>query len=313
MKTPKLVLTSANAASITYSFVTQDEGFKSWALCTVNDQTGELLISSDWGCWSHRWHASPEALGAPTLTAFIGGRGDVDYLARKLQGGHGGGVRFSEQRTAEAMRKLLCARRLEDGREQLEGRLEPDDYEGGRVPGRLLGQYTEAGLPLLSHREVDSSSRQGRFRKGRIPYLTAEAARTLWDEIGETIGECAPNTDMMFDRLLQLSGFADYVTDEPWDYVHTEQTPEDRALRDAVLPALIEACRSTIASRDSSAQGENSDDVRTEALHAFVAGYISSRPGDGPLGREAEKSFNRWWNDPSASRSRATRRGKETT
>src|SRR4051812_21467530 len=119
---PKLVLTSAKAASITYSFVTEgDPGdFRSWALCTVNDQTGELIITSDWGNWLHRWHASPEALGAPTLTAFIGDRTEVDYLARKLQGGSRGGERFSAERTAGALRRMLCERRLRDGREQLE-------------------------------------------------------------------------------------------------------------------------------------------------------------------------------------------------
>lgn len=302
MKTPKLVLTSAKAASVTYSFVTEGEGFKSWALCTVNDQTGELLITSDWGSWSHRWHASPEALGASSLTAFIGTRGDVDYLARKLQSEGRNGVRFSVDGTARELHRLLCARRLEDGREQLERRLEPEDYDGGRLPNHLMDRYTEAGLPIFGYHEVDSPTWQDPTRKEPLPYLTAEAARTLWDEIDETIGECSPSTDLMFDRLLRLSGFVEYVTDEPWNHVETEQTPEDRALRDIVLPALIEACRTAaLEAKD-----------RLEALRAFVAGYVASRPEDGPLGQEAEDKFNRWWNDPSVAKVRAERRGKGT-
>lgn len=304
MKVPKLVLTSAKAASITYSFVTEgDPGdFRSWALCTVNDQTGELLITSDWGSWSHRWHASPEALGAPTLTAFIGSRGDVDYLARKLQREGREGTRFSEEETTRALRRSLCERRLRDGREQLERRLEPDDYDGGRIPNHLMDRYTEAGLPILSYREVDSPTWKDPLRKERLPYLTAEAARVLWDEIGETIGECGASTDLLFDRLLRLSGFVEYVTDEPWNHVMTEQTPEDRALRDIVLPALIEACKTAaLEAKD-----------RLEALRAFVAGYVASRPTDGPLGQEAEDKFDRWWNDPSVAKARAERRGKDT-
>lgn len=394
MKIPKLVLTSANTWSTTYSFVTEGEGYKSWALCTVNDQTGELLITSDYGSWSHRWHASPEAFGAPTLTAFIGTRGDVDYLARKLQPRSQDRTRFSAEGTARELHRLLCARRLEDGREQLECRLEPDDYDGGRLPNHLMGRYTEAGLPLISYREVDAPTWQDPTRKERLPYLTTEAARTLWDEIDGTIGECSPSTDLMFDRLLRLSGFVEYVTDEPWNHVVTEQTPEDKALRDIVLPALIRACKDTISqredtnpcpdgyelipgfeglacyrkkletqveepvSRDRHGQGlpcafcdgrtanveyraaderhaivngvavcqrclgvvervigsTPVDDVaRIEALHAFVAGYVTSRPADGPLGHEAEDNFNRWWNDPSVAKARAERRGKQTS
>lgn len=304
MTTPKLVLTSAKAASITYSFVTEGDEttFRSWALCTVNDQTGELLITSDWGSWSHRWHASPEALGAPTLTAFIGTRGDVDYLARKLQAEGRLGQRFSEEKTAGELRRLLCERRLRDGHEQLERRLEPDDYDGGRIPNHLMDRYTEAGLPILSYREVDSPTWQDPLRKECLPYLTAEAARILWDEIGETIGECGASTDLLFDRLLRLSGFVEYVTDEPWNHVMTEQTPEDRALRDIVLPALIEACKDAALDADE----------RLEALRTFVAGYLASRPADGPLGQEAEDKFNRWWNDPSVAKARAARPRKET-
>lgn len=307
MKSPKkLVLTSATSASVTYSFVTEGDGSKSWALCTVNDQTGELFITSDWGSWSHRWHASSRALGVPTLTAFIGTRADVDYLARKLQGD--GGLRFSPDKTVHALRRLLCTRRLEDGRGQLENRLEPEDYDDGRLPSHLMGRYTEAGLPLLSHREIEAPSWQDSTRKARLPYLTAEAARVLWDEIEETIDEYSPRTDLVFDRLLRLSGFTDYITNEPWDYAETEQTPGDKALRDIVLPALIKACKDAT---DAAVTVSNDDASRLEALRAFVAGYVTSRPDDGSLDREAEDRFNRWWNGPDVAKARVAGHWKQ--
>lgn len=248
-KVPKLILTSAKAASVTYSFVTEGDEttFRSWALCTVNDQTGELFITSDWGSWSHRWHASPEALGAPTLTAFIGGRSDVDYLARKLQNEGRAGVRFSSTGTVRELRRLLCARRLEDGREQFERRLEPEDFVDGQLPGHLMLHYTESGLPLLSHRSIDSPTWQEPTRKEYLPYLTADAARGLWDSIEGAVGECSPNRDLVFDRLRNLPGFVEFVTDEPWHHAVSEQTPEDKALRDIVLPALIQACKDATA------------------------------------------------------------------
>lgn len=312
MKTPKLMLTSAKAASITYSFVTEGEGFKSWALCTVNDQTGELLITSDWGSWSYRWHASPEALGAPTLTAFIGRRDDVDYMARKLQSGGRGGLRFSEEKTVQALRRLLCVRRMADGRERLKYRLEPKDYDDGQLPNHLMRRYTEAGLPLLSHRQVDSPSWQDPTRKEYLPYLTAEAARTLWDEIGETIDECGSSTDLMSDRLLQLSGFSEYVTDEPWDCVETEQTPEDRALRDIVLPALIKACKSmeegelTVAAAEPVAQ--DSLVPPTHVVDQTGQPYGSERRCCNQCGMMAVsdmtivESMAEWWSLPAARR-----------
>ena len=101
MRTPELALVSAKNTATTYSFQTTGEGFKSWALCTVNDVTGELNIQSDFGNWSHRWNT--DALGSPTLTAFIGDRSDVDYLASKLQSQRGGGNRWSAGATARAL------------------------------------------------------------------------------------------------------------------------------------------------------------------------------------------------------------------
>lgn len=236
-RAPKLVLASVKAAATTYSFRAED-GFGSWALCTVNDQTGELFISSDWGGWSHRWNASPQALGAPTLTAFIG-RGDVDYLARKLQREGHGGRRFSAENTARALRRLLRERRLNDGRCQLAGRLEDDDFHYGRPLPHLQGLYTDAGLPLFGGWTV---VRQAHTE--RLPYLTADTARQIWDAIGDLANELdRSNGDLFYERLFAIPGFGDYVTNEPWEHGETEQTPEDKALRDIVLPALIQECK----------------------------------------------------------------------
>lgn len=245
--TPKFVLKSAKAAATTYSFETEGEEFKSWALCTVNDHTGEVLITSDWGSWSHRWHASPEALGAPTLTAFIGTRADVDYLARKLQKEGRNGTCFSAPKTARELNRLLCARRLEDGREQLENRLEPEDFDCGRLPNHYMSSYTVAGLPLFSHCTVPAPTWKDSTRTERLPYLTAEKARELWDAIESLGNECDRSSDLFWERLPAIPGFTDYVTDEPWEHGQTEQTFEDKALRDIVLPALIEACKATAA------------------------------------------------------------------
>lgn len=238
----KLTLIATHAAT-TYSFRAAVGEF-SWACCTVNDATGELAITSDWGNWSHRWSANPEHLGAPTLTAFIGDRGDVDYLARKLQREGNAGRRWSAHGTAAALRRRLCERRLEDGREQIDGRLEPEDLDCGRVPNRLLDRYSGQGLPLFSHRMVSAPTWRDIERKERLPYLTRDTARGLWDAIGRLADEVrGSNGDLFYERVQQIATFGDYVTESPWEYGETEQTPEDKALRELVLPALIDACR----------------------------------------------------------------------
>jgi hypothetical protein len=296
MKMPKLVLKSARSASVTYSFETEGDGFKSWALCTVNDQTGELLISSDWGSWSHRWNASPSALGAPTLTAFIGDREDVDYLARKLQKEGRGRQVFSTRETARALRRLLCERRLDDGRCQLENRLESED-----LPPRSSSDYTPEGLPVLSYRTV---SRWMGSERERLPFLTKDVARRIWDAIGDLSEELdRSNGDLFYERLSSIDGFAEYVTGEPWEHGETEQTFEDKALRDVVLPALIAACKD----RQTQDPTPADDRSRAEYLRAFVVGYIASRPGGESLGQEAEDAFNCWWNDPAVAKARAER------
>lgn len=243
MATPTLSLVSTQTA-ITYSFRAAPGQF-GWASCTINDTTGELLITSDWGNWSHRWSPDPRHLGAPSLTAFIGTRGDIDYLASKLQGGGlRAGRRWSAEKTAIALRRRLCERRLEAGRAQLENRLEPEDLDGyGRVPTHLLGRYTEHGLPIFSDHYDNAPTWSKDHGRERLPYLSRDTAHRLWDAISALANDVSRSADLFFERLQQIDGFADYVTEEPWEYSETEQTPEDRALRGLVLPALIEACR----------------------------------------------------------------------
>jgi hypothetical protein len=233
-----LALISKHSAATTYQFRNHD-GF-GWALCTVNDATGELLITSDYGNWSHRWSPDPVNLGHPTLTAFIGNRGDVDYLARKLQREGRAGRQWSATLTVQALRKQLCWRRLEDGRERIDHRQDNDDMPSHR--------HDEHGLPIYGHR-MPAEHRIGRpwdfdgKMYDTLPYLTRDAARDLWSAIGACADECGGGDGTLFyERLGNVEGFQDYVSQEPWNYGETEQTPEDKALRNLVLPALILAC-----------------------------------------------------------------------
>jgi hypothetical protein len=109
-----------------------------------------------------------------------------------------------------------------------------------------MDRYTEAGLPLFSGRLIDAPTWREPDHKKRVRYLDRDTARRIWDEIGDLADE-ADSPDLLYAQVLQLDGFTDYVTDEPWHHSETAQTPEDRALRDLVLPALIAACRGKAA------------------------------------------------------------------
>ncbi len=197
----KRVLTDAT----TYQF-TDDERF-GWALCTVNDATGELLITSDWGNWSHIWGANPHTLGAATLTHFLGRhrasgklRTDVDYFAMKLLG-RKGAYRFSATKTTAYFHKKICERRLET-------------WRGAWGYGR--------GAQLM----------------------TKQIARDLWDEIeslGNELHGCDGADQLYVERFMQLENYA-MVSEEPWEEIQTETSPEWTILNETILPALAKAC-----------------------------------------------------------------------
>jgi hypothetical protein len=109
---PKLTLVATLTGARTYHFRSADR-MGGWALCTVNDTTGELQIMSDWGNWAHLWN--PKHLGSPSLTHFIADRQGCDYLANKLLG-HDDARVLDADATIKKWRKTLCKQRLREGR-----------------------------------------------------------------------------------------------------------------------------------------------------------------------------------------------------
>ena len=109
---PKLKLVATLTSARTYHFQSTEQ-LGGWALCTVNDATGELLIVSDWGNWAHLWN--PKHIGSPSLTHFIADREGYDYLACKLLDRDDAWV-LDADATIKKWRKRLCEQRLAVGR-----------------------------------------------------------------------------------------------------------------------------------------------------------------------------------------------------
>lgn len=183
-----------------------------WAICTVSDATGELSIQSDWGNWQYRWDPNPKCLGHATLTEFIAKRGDVDYIARKLQREGKLGMRWSADGTVRELRKLLVETRLDHARQ--------------RGVRRMVRDHSGVLCDVAP--------------------LTKEMARYLWNELGYLAVECEDNPVLFDERYRRNGDFARYVTGEHWHYAVREQTPEDKALRDIVLPALIATLKDSL-------------------------------------------------------------------
>lgn len=227
----KLKLVSTELSAVTYRF--RGEAPFSWAACTVNDVTGELLITSDYGNWSHRWPVN--GLGDKTLTAFIG-QGDVDYLARKLDPSEQRGRAFSAVETIKALRRLVVKRRLENGRTRLEDRTtDPEDFgPDGKVLPYLRQNLTDDGFP--------------RYEENADWFLSKSQARELWNALGRYEGY--RGGDSFYHEVMGIPGFEEFVTSEPWEYQQSDREPPNSALREIVLPALIEACRDNTEKKD---------------------------------------------------------------
>jgi hypothetical protein len=221
---PELKLAKVHSAATTYHLVPKEEREKGfgWALCTVNDATGELTITSDWGNWSHRWSADPKHLGAPSLTHFIGSRGACNYLADKLsrESGPRSGEEFDPEATVKKFRGWLAERRLEQGRDHRELGWDPDD-----------------------HARAPSSVRQERYWHDIVNNkepLTRRIAREIWDALGGELQECR-SADLFIERFFKIQGCS-WITEEPWEYAVYSPTTGYQVLLHSILPALVEAC-----------------------------------------------------------------------
>ncbi len=211
--TPKLKLVSVSSA-VTYRFEPEGREF-GWALCTVNDATGELSIQSDWGNWSHRWNTNPSHLGAPTLTHFIADREAWDYLAAKLLGRRNC-HEWDPAATVREFRKRLVESRLERGRSY------------ARVPQCLRSpSYLEPIHPA-----------------GRI--LSRETAREMWDLLGDLEHAC--DSREFLDRFMADDDLCFWVSERPFDELQERTSRDYEILAKSILPALISACAARVQS-----------------------------------------------------------------
>jgi hypothetical protein len=227
---PELAL-SGTSSAITFHFrVADPKKHMGWALCTVNETTGELAVCSDWGNWSYRWWPGALPMSSYSfcqreregLLEFIGERGpqifegregrrdySMDYIADKLcaegrSHGRDDSRAFDAWETCKKFKRMLCEKRLE--------------YERGEIV----------------------------VRGGRDP-LSAVLARELWEALS---GELADTTDatLFCERFMHLDGW-DWITTEPWEHTVYEPTTSFLVLRDAILPALRDAAMEVVRAR----------------------------------------------------------------
>lgn len=223
--TKTLTLTSVSCTATTYEF-RSNSVWDGWAICTINDKTGELAIVSDYGNWSYLWN--PRHLGTASLTHFIAqrGAGDLAYLVNKLLGRRGC-ERFDAARTTAHLLTLLSKQRLADGQEY----------------NARLREYGD-------DRDQEIAVRHGFLDKnfnGRC-YMTAIGARDLWGQLEDLddVGDGETAAALYCERFTQLVDHG-LISDQVWEELQHVESHESKALRNIVLPALREACILQIA------------------------------------------------------------------
>lgn len=233
IRVPKFVPTRISTAT-TYHFKIDPPDAFGWALCTVNDGTGELLITSDYGNWSHRWSADPKHLGHPTLTHFIGERAGCDYLADKLTKREDR-ERFDAHETVKHMQRMLCERRLEQGRALIDWYRDEDPEDRIDVGDDWLKRT--GGVEF---REVWAFG-----DKEHWP-LTKSSARYLFRELGKLD---ASTVEGFVEAFNEIDGH-EWISVEPWhEDLRYRPDTSYRVLVEGILPALVEACAAEVKRR----------------------------------------------------------------
>jgi hypothetical protein len=171
----KELYSKSRATADVYRFVFK--GYLSgWVIFTICDETGELSVQSDWGCWGHRWNTDHLGNGA-TLTEFIRDRDPeyADYLANKLSYSMPTDHRElpDQEATEENIRKHILERRRERAitKDEAEEAWESVDY--------FIEEYAEGGpsvayynLPRILHEVLGADVHEYFFATKENPSLT---------------------------------------------------------------------------------------------------------------------------------------------
>ena len=228
-------ITKVTAGSVTYHLRPRDGDRGEWALATVNDETGELAISSDWGNWTFRWNTAH--LGRPSLTHFIADRdpGHCEYLADKLSSREEREI-FDVDETVRHMQRVLCAARLTWGRDLI------DYYRDEELEDRV--DVGDDDPPRTWHRQQVWDRH---CRTHEAWPLTKQIARSLFDALNDL---CSSGDNDNAERFVEAFFKIDaheFISEEPWEGA-LQHRPAHRYMQllHGILPALVNACRTRI-------------------------------------------------------------------
>lgn len=121
----------------------------SWAIFTINESTGEFLITSDMGNFSHRWNMG--AIAGGNLTEFIGNNTNTNYLVGKLKVGSNSSLledHIDEEETKKTI--IEYAKDSEYSKEYLDELLDELGWVEDFSEAGLLRDGHEAVLNILT-------------------------------------------------------------------------------------------------------------------------------------------------------------------
>lgn len=196
---------SSTTSAIAFTFRANERS--GWAICTVNNRTGELAIQSDWGSWTYRWggHFGERPDGTKKmLTEFISGCDEIwtdrdgvkrygSYLADKLTAG------------------------------------KPHNDPEGRTTFDLRATVRHFGESLRDARRDKSIDRITHIR--------------IADELADTLRDTECENPEGFLRAWYAIEDHEDVCSDAWEMTCYSETFSYRVLRDSIIPALSIACR----------------------------------------------------------------------
>lgn len=212
-----------------------------WAIFTVNNATGEFHIQSDWGCWQYRWPVGDNlgktsAAHAKPLAHFLGTSNDPSYVTGKLGYGEPRSFRneFSEDRTKDAMRRMILA-----------GRLAADDVDPE------VSEWMEERVETATGQRLESWDES----------LSKERARQLWKDLDRwmddhdmkseaaqvmAIDDMRYSHEDLYDFLTGKNKRTRVIDREIWELFEHEASWGYRFLREVLLPFFFTYLRDNV-------------------------------------------------------------------